>query len=187
MVDDEQAEVVLVAERLEPTDNLIIVGVVVFVASDFSNLLQGVHDHQSGFGMMGKKRFKLIEQPAAKRHGLRRKVQIRRILRTKHLVQAFLDAGVVILKGEIQHLARMHVILPKGNSRRDMIAELRHEEGFSDFRRADKQISSGVEQTVDDGGFRGIGRVVEFCHGKRVQGVVIFPVLWYNVIGLFVL
>lgn len=67
-----------------------------------------------------------------------------------------------------------------------MIAELRHEEGFADFRRADEQISSGVEQTVNDGGFRGIGRVVEFCHGKRVQRVVIFPVLWYNVIGLFV-
>ena len=49
-----------------------------------------------------------------------------------------------------------------------MIAELRHEEGFADFRRADEQVSSGVEQTVDDGGFRGIGRVVEFCHGKRV-------------------
>ena len=55
---------------------LIIVGVIVFVASDFPNLLQGVHDHQSGFGMMGKKRFKLIEQPAAKRHGLRRKMQV---------------------------------------------------------------------------------------------------------------
>ena len=68
-----------------------------------------------------------------------------------------------------------------------MIAELRHEEGFADFRRADEQVSSGVEQTVDDGGFRGIGRVVDFRHGKRVQGVVIFPVLWYNVIGLFVL
>lgn len=65
----------------------------------------------------------------------------------------------------------------------NMVAELRHEEGFADFRRADEQVSSGVEQTVDDGGFRGIGRVVEFCHGKRVQGVVIFPVLWYNVIG----
>ena len=135
---------------------------------------------------MGKKRFELIEQPAAKRHGLRRKVQIRRILRAEHLVQAFLDAGVVILKGEIQHLARMHVVLPKGNSCRDMITELRHEEGFADLRRADEQISSGVEQTVDDGGFRGIGRVVEFCHGKCVQRVVIFPVLWYNVIGLFV-
>ena len=168
MVDDEQAEVVLVAERLEPTDNLVIVGVIVFVASDFPNLLQGVHDHQSGFGMMGKKRFKLVEQPAAKRHGLRRKVQIGRVFRTEHLVQAFLDAGVIILKGEIQHLARMHVILPKGNSRRDMIAELRHEEGFSDLRRADEQISSGVEQTVDDGGFQRIGRVVKFRHGKRV-------------------
>lgn len=158
----------LVAERLEPTDNLVIVGVIVFVASDFPNLLQGVHDHQSGFGMMGKKRFELIEQPAAKRHGLRGKVQIGRILRTEHLVQTFLDAGVVIFKGEIQHLARMHVILPKGNSRRDMITELRHEEGFADLRRADEQVSSGVEQTVDDGGFRGIGRVVEFRHGKRV-------------------
>ena len=49
-----------------------------------------------------------------------------------------------------------------------MIAELRHEEGFADFRRTDEQISSGVEQTVDDGGFWGIGRVVEFRHGKRV-------------------
>ncbi len=187
MVDDEQTEVVFVAERLEPTDNLIIVGVIVFVASDFPNLLQGVHDHQSGFGMMGKKRFKLIEQPAAKRHGLRRKMQVWRIFRTEHLVQAFLDAGVVIFKGEIQHFARMHVILPKGNSRRDMIAELRHEEGFSDLRRADEQIGSGVEQTVDDGGFRGLGRVVKFRHGKRVQGVVIFPVLWYNVIGFIVI
>ena len=158
----------LVAERLEPTDNLVIVGIVVFVASDFPNLLQGVHDHQSGFGMVGKKRFKLIEQSAAKRHGLRRKMQVWRILRTEHLVQTFLDAGVVIFKGEIQHLARMHVVLPQGSPRRDMIAELRHEEGFADFRRADEQISSGVEQTVDDGGFRGIGRVVEFCHGKRV-------------------
>ena len=172
-----------VAERLEPTDNLVIVGVIVFVASDFPNLLQGVHDHQSGFGMMGKKRFELIEQPAAKRHGLRRKMQVWRILRTEHLVQAFLDASVVIFKGEIQHLARMHVVLPQGSSCRDRITELRHEEGFADFRRADEQISSGVEQIVDDGGFRGIGRVVEFCHGKRVQGVVIFPVLWYNVIG----
>ena len=36
---DEQAQVVLVAERLEPTDNLVIVGVIVFVASDFPNLL----------------------------------------------------------------------------------------------------------------------------------------------------
>ena len=52
--------------------------------------------------------------------------------------EAFLDAGVVIFKGKIQHFARMHVILPKGSSRRDMIAELRHEEGFSDFRRADE-------------------------------------------------
>ena len=49
-----------------------------------------------------------------------------------------------------------------------MIAELRHEEEFADLRCADEQISSGVEQTVDDGGFRGIGRVVEFRHGKRV-------------------
>ena len=80
MVDDEQAEIMPVAERLEPTDNLIIVGVVVFVASDFPNLLQGVHDHQSGFGVMGKKCFKLIEQSAAKRHGLRRKMQVWRIL-----------------------------------------------------------------------------------------------------------
>ena len=168
MMDDEQAEVVPVAERLEPTDNLIIAGVVVLVTSDFPNLLQGVHDHQSGFGVMGKKRFKLIEQPAAKRHGLRCKMQVWRILRTEHLVQAFLDAGVVIFKGEIQHFARMHVVLPQGGSRRDMIAELRHEEGFADLRRADEQVSSGVEQTVNDGGFRGIGRVVEFCHGKRV-------------------
>lgn len=49
-----------------------------------------------------------------------------------------------------------------------MITELRHEEGFSDLRRADEQVGFGVEQTVDDGGFRGIGCVVEFCHGKRV-------------------
>ena len=64
-----------------------------------------------------------------------------------------------------------------------MITELRHEEGFADFRRTDEQIGSCVKQTINDGGFRGIGRVVEFRHGKRVQGVVIFPVLWYNVIG----
>ena len=136
---------------------------------------------------MGKKCFKLIEQPAAKRHGLRCKMQVWRIFRAEHLVQAFLDAGVVIFKGEIQHLARMHVILPKGNSRRDVITELRHEEGFSDFRRADEQISSGVEQTVDDGGFRGIGRVVEFRHGKRfeISGVqIVCPGFFcYNICG----
>ena len=57
-----------------------LLSVVVFVAFDFPNLLQGVYDHQSGFGMMGKKRFKLVEQPAAKRHGLHCKMQVWRIL-----------------------------------------------------------------------------------------------------------
>ena len=80
MVDDEQAEVVPVAERLEPTDNLVILGVILFFAYDLTNLMQFFHHNKKGLGMMGKKRFKLIEQPAAKRHGLRCKMQVGRIL-----------------------------------------------------------------------------------------------------------
>ena len=84
-----------------------------------------------------------------KRAGLRCEVESIGSFHAKHLEQTLLDARVIVLQSEVEHLARMDVVLPEGCARGDVIAELRHEERLANLRRADEQIGSRVEQVLN--------------------------------------
>lgn len=62
-----------------------------------------------------------------------------------------------------------HYIVPKLAACADMIGELRNQKRLSDFRRACENVRAHVQQTVDDGRSAGVGGLVQFSHGNRVQ------------------
>ena len=65
----------------------------------------------------------------------------------------------------------MDVITPQGQAGADVVGQLRHEEALSHLRRARQYVSTGVEQTVDDGRSASVHGVVELRHGHRLEVV----------------
>ena len=72
--------------------------------------------------MLFDKHLELIAQSAAKRAGLRCEVERIGSFHAKHLEQTLLDARVIVLQSEVEHLARMNIILPERCARGDVIS-----------------------------------------------------------------
>ena len=164
MMDNQQTDVVLVAERLELRHDLIVVGVVVLVPAKLPHLLQRVYDDEFCVWMLLDEHLELIAQSAANRAGLCCEVERIGSLHAKHLEQTLLNARVIVLQSKVEHLARMDVILPEGRACSDVIAELRHEERFANLGRTDEQVRSRVEKILDNHRLRRIGCVIQICH-----------------------
>ena len=119
--------------------------------------------------MLPDKVLQLLVQPAAELTCRNREVKVFRTLRSEHLIQTFLQSAVIILKGEVQYRAFSDGIVPKRRSRTDMIGKLRHQEALAELGSADKQIRSGIEQTVDKRRSALIYGVVKLGHRYGVK------------------
>ena len=184
-MDNQQAQIVLVAERFQLCNDLIIVGIAEFVIGGFAYLLQSVHNDQLCIGMLADELFQLLTQAAVQGHGLCCKMQMLCVLCTKHFVQTLLNPGKVILQGEIKHLALMNRILPQVCSCGDVVTELRHEEGLTDLRRTHEEIGTSVQQVIDQHCLGRVSCIIQLRHGNRCEAaispVALCGFFWYNI------
>ncbi len=74
-----------------------------------------------------------------------REMQIWRVIRVEHTIQAFLQAAVVVLKGEVQHRTLVCRVIPKLSSRADVVGKLQHKETLADLRCAYEQICTRIK------------------------------------------
>ena len=169
MVDDEQTDTVLVCELFELTNDRIIAGIAVCFAAKLPDFLHRVDDNELRIGVFLDEIFKLVVQSLTDLVCGGCKVQFFTVLHAVHHEHPALDALKIIFKGEIEHGTLMDFIVPKPAACADMIGELRNQKRLSDFRRACENVRARVQQTVDDGRSAGVGGLVQFSHGNRVQ------------------
>ena len=62
MMNKQQAHIIAIAEPFKPRNNIIVIGITVFFAADFTDFLQRVYDNQLCIGMLTDKIFKLFIQ-----------------------------------------------------------------------------------------------------------------------------
>ena len=73
VMDKKQTDAIAIRQRLQPSDDLIVVGIAIVVPADFPHLLKGVNDDKGGVRMLSQKIGKLLIQTAAKLTGRNRK------------------------------------------------------------------------------------------------------------------
>ena len=169
MMHDHQANAVGVCEGLEPGNDLIIISVAVIVPAHFPDLLESVYDDQRGIRVLPKETGKLFIQAFAELLGCNREEQLFIFCCTKHPVQAFLQASVVIFQGKVEHCALPHREAPERRSRTDVVSDLSHEEALAHLRSSDKEIHSTIEQAVYNGRPALKNVVKELCHGDYFE------------------
>ena len=125
-MDKKQTDAIAIRQRLQPSDDLIIVGVAVVVPADLTHLLERVNDDKGSAWMLPQKISELLVETAAKLTGRNREEQALIFCRAKHPVRALLQAAVVVLKGKIQHRAFVGGIIPQRRASAYMIGKLSH-------------------------------------------------------------
>ena len=116
----------LVGKLLELTDDLIIAGVAVCLATDLTDFLHGVNDNEPGVGVFPHEILKLFVQPVSNLACRSCKVQPVGVVDTVHHEHSTLDALKIVLQRKVQHRAGMDFAAPQSFARADMIGDLRH-------------------------------------------------------------
>ena len=150
-MDKKQTDAIAVCQRLQASDNLIIVGVAVVVPADLTHLLKRVDDDKRSVWMLPQKIGELLVQSSAKLAGRNREEQAFVLCCAKHPVRALLQAAVIILQGKVQHCAFSDRVVPQRRAGADMIGKLGHQEALAQLWSADKKVSTPVEQAVHKG------------------------------------
>ena len=138
-----------VCKTFQSCHNLIIVCITIIISANFTHFLKGINDNQFRVRMLCHKPCKLFIQSFSQLTSRNREEKVVCTLCSKHPVQTFLQATVIIFKGKIQYRSFSGGIIPKWCACADMVGKLCHQKTLSQFRRTCKNISAGVEQTVN--------------------------------------
>ena len=163
-MDKKQTDAIAIRQRLQPSDDLIIVGVAVVVPGDLTYLLERVNDDKGSAWMLPQKISELLVEAAAKLTGRNREEQALIFCRAEHPIGTLLQAAVIVLKRKIQHRPFTDGIIPKRCAGADMIGKLGHQEALAQLRSADKKVSTPVEKTVHKGRLALVHIVQQFRH-----------------------
>ena len=148
--------------------------------------------------------FQLFIQAAADHLGIGSKVERVCPLHTKHTEHPALQTAFVIFQSKIEDCSLMNLVAPQILPGTDMVGDLRHQEGLSDFWSSGKDVSSRVEQVFNHRGFAlehivhqlvqgysmEVGRVTHAAHlpVKFLQisfrGIAFFVWVWYSELGI---
>ena len=77
-MNDHHTDAMLVRELLEPSDDLIVVGIAIRLSTELTHLLQGINDDKSCIGMLLQEPFKLFIQSVSELFRVNGEVEIRR-------------------------------------------------------------------------------------------------------------
>ena len=112
-MDQQYSDAVLVGQRFQRTDVLVVVGIRITTVAAAANALKRVNDHEAGVGVLQQKPLDLLLQTAMKLLRYDGKVQrIRRILR--EVQESASDTLVAILQTQVQHAALLCGERPQG-------------------------------------------------------------------------
>ena len=141
----QQADAVPVTEGFQLGHDLVVAGVAVSVPADLPHLLQGVDDDESYIRVLPDEAFQLLVEPFAHGLGLCCKVEVAGLLHPKHPGEPPLQPGIIVLQGQIEDGALMHLVLPQRKPHRHMVGKLPHEEGLAHLGRSYKEVRSAVK------------------------------------------
>ena len=163
------ANAVPVRKTLELSDDLIVAGVAVSLASGLPNLLHGVNDNQLRVGVFLYEILKLLVKNVSDFVCCRCKMQAGGIRHAVHHKHPTLDSLEIILQCKVQNRTLMDFIAPQPSPCADMVGKLRYQKRFSDFGCSCEDICPGVEQTVYDGRSALVDGLIQLCHGNRMK------------------
>ena len=158
-----------ICKTFQSCHDLIVICVTVIIAANLTHFLKRINDNQLRVLMLCHKSCKLFIQSISKLTGRNREVKIIGAFCSKHPVQTLLQTAVIILKCQIQHRSFSGGIIPKRCACADMVGKLCHQKALSQFGRTCKDISAGVEQTVNQRLLTPILCVKQFIHGNSLE------------------
>src|SRR5699024_7400806 len=121
----------------------------VTIAHRLSNLLQGIHDNQSGVTVLPDKLFQLFIQTTTNHLSIGGKVEGACPLHSEHSEHPALQTALVIFQSKIKDGSLVDFVAPQILPDTDMVGDLRHQEGLADFRRSGKDVRSCIEQVLN--------------------------------------
>ena len=204
MVDDQDANAISVSKLLQLADHLIVAGVAVTIAYRLSDLLQGIHDNQSGVTVLPDKLFQLFIQTTTNHLSIGGKVEGACPLYSEHAEHPALQPALIIFQSKIEDSPLMDLVAPQVLPGTDMVGKLRHQEGLADFGRSGKDVRSCIEQILNhrrlalkhivhqlvQGHSMQVSRVAHTAHlpVKFLQisfgGIAFFVWVWYSELGI---
>jgi len=168
MVDQQNADIVLVCQCFQGADFLVIAGIHTVVLVAGTHLLQGVDDDQPGIWVLVDKADKLFLQPLPDAAAFRLHDQpFGGFFAAHKLEKALLQAVKGILQRKINHGVRLYFASPHRLSLRHLQAQPQGQPAFARFAGAGKQRQPCREQIGNDPLDRRQRRGEEFFGGDR--------------------
>ena len=204
VVDDQDADAILVSKLFQLADYLIVAGIAVTVAYRFPDFLQGIHDNQLGITVFPDKLFQLFIQATADHLSVGGEVEGACPLHPEHTEHPALQTALVIFQSQIEDRSLVDFLFPQVLPGTDMVGNLCHQEGLSDFGRSGKDVRSRVEQVLNHRGLALEHIVHQLVQGHSVQigrvahaehfpvkflqisfgGIAFFVWVWYSGLGI---
>ena len=126
-MDGNDANAVSVRKTLELSDDLIVAGVAVSLASGLPNLLHGVNDNQLRVGVFLYEILKLLVKTVSDFVCCRCKMQAGGIRHAVHHKHPALDSLEIILQRKVQNRTLVDFIAPQPLPCADMVGKLRYQ------------------------------------------------------------
>ena len=168
MVDQQNADVILVSQCFQRADLLVITGIHTVVLIAGTNLLQGVDDDQPGVRVLIEETCKLLFQPLPDAATFRLHDQpFGGFFAAHQLEKALLQAVKGVLQRKIKHGVRLYFASPHRLALRDLQAQPQGQPAFARFAGAGKQRQPCRKQIRDDPLDRRQRRGEEFFGGDR--------------------
>ena len=146
MVDQQNADIVLISQCFQGANFLVIAGIHTVVLVVGTNLLQSVDDDQPGIWVLVDKADKLFFQPLPDAAAFRLHDQpFGGFFAAHKLEQALLQAVEGVLQREIKHGVRLYFASPHRLALRDLQAQPQGQPAFARFAGTGKQCKTGWE------------------------------------------
>ena len=169
MVDGQHTDTVLIGKLLNLANDFIITGVAVRLSTNFPNLLHGINNNEIGVRVFSYEVFQLFIQSISNLSGSSGKVKVGCILYTVHHKHTALDTLKIIFQRKVEDCSLMDFIFPQILSGTDMVGDLSHHKGLTDFWCPCKDICPSIEQPLDNGRSAGITCLKKLCQGNGMQ------------------
>ena len=168
MVDQQNADIVLISQCFQGANFLVIAGIHTVVLVVGTNLLQSIDDDQSGIRVLIEEAGELFFQPLPDAAAFRLHDQpFGGFFAAHKLEKALLQAVEGVLQREIKHGVRLYFASPHRLSLRDLQAQPQGQPAFARFAGAGKQRQPCRKQIRDDPLDRRQRRGEEFFGGDR--------------------
>ena len=166
--------------------------------------MQGIHNNQLGITVFPDELFQLFIQATADHLGACGKVEGACPFHAEHSEHPALQSALVIFQSKIKDGALVDFVSPQVLPGTDMVGDLGHQKGLTDFGRTGKDVRSCIEQVINhrrlalehivhqlvQGHSMQIGRVAHAAHFPvkflqiSFRGIAFFVRVWYSELGI---